>query len=128
MARRALLGLARIQRVSLRPFVGLMVEAFDVRLELQAIDPPDAPTPDLDRGELTRPHQRIDLGDAHVEVVGHVFKRHEPRFSPESPRAGGGSVVHFVGKDSTRSPRILDLDSVCARLVPLAWGHCIPGV
>jgi len=128
MASSALFDLARIQRVGLRPFVSLTVEAFDVRLELPAIDPPDTPTPDLDRGELTRPHQRINLGDAHVEVVGHIFERHEPRFGAESLRAGGGCVVHVEPQDSSMSPRILDFDSVCSHLVPLAWGHGIPGV
>lgn len=114
--------------MSPRPFVGFLVEALDIRLQLPAIDPPDASSTDLDGGQLARPHERVDLGHADVEEVGNVFERHEARFNSERLRAGTAGVIHVEAKNSTRSPRIRDFDSICSRLTPLAWGHGIGGV
>lgn len=50
------------------PRLGLFVEPVDERLELLAIDPPDAPAPDLDRGELAGPDERVDLRNAHAQI------------------------------------------------------------
>ena len=50
------------------PRLGLFVEPVDERLELLAIDPPHATAPDLDRGELARPDERVDLRNAHAQI------------------------------------------------------------
>ena len=50
------------------PRLRLLVEPVDERLELFSVDSPDAPAPDLDRGELARPDERVDLGNAHAQI------------------------------------------------------------
>jgi hypothetical protein len=65
--------LARVERVIPGPSLGLVVEPLDVGLELALVDPPDAAAPDLDGGELARPDERVDLGDAHAQVGGDVL-------------------------------------------------------
>ena len=50
------------------PRLRLFVEPVDERLELLSVDPPDAPAPDLDRGELARPDEGVDLRNAHAQV------------------------------------------------------------
>ena len=67
-------ALTGVQRVLLRPGLGLFVQPFHVGLELPSIDPPDAAAPDLDRGEITRTDERVDLGDAHAEIRRHVVE------------------------------------------------------
>ena len=61
------------------PRLGLFVEPVDERLELLAIDPPDAPTPDLDRGELARPDEGVDLRNAHAQIGRDVVEGQEAR-------------------------------------------------
>ena len=116
-----LLDLPGVQGVGLRPFVRIPVKPFDVGLELPAINSPNPAPSDLDRRKLARSHQRIHLGDAHVEVVRHVLESHESRFDAEILRAGGGGgVVHVMVHDNTCSSRIRDFGFVCACLTPLA--------
>jgi hypothetical protein len=50
------------------PRLGLFVEPVDERLELLAVHPPDATAPDLDRGELARPDESVDLRNAHTQI------------------------------------------------------------
>lgn len=59
------------------PRLGLFVEPFDIGLELLPVDPPYAPAPDLDRGELARPNERVDLRDADAQVGGNAVQRQE---------------------------------------------------
>ena len=120
MRSRRLLDLSGIQWVRPRPFVGGLVEALDVGIQLPAIDPPDSTAPDLYRGKLPRAHQRVNLRDADVEVIGHVLERHEARFDPRRGRAGAPGFIHVVQQGNTQSSRIPDLDSICSRLTPLA--------
>ncbi len=54
------------QGVSLSPFPRLFEQPFDVGLELVKINPPNAASPELDGGQLTRAHKRVDLGAADV--------------------------------------------------------------
>ena len=61
------------------PGVGLLVQALDVGLELGPVDPPYSSAPDLDGGQLSRPHQRIDLRDAHAQIGGHILEREKAR-------------------------------------------------
>lgn len=65
--------------MSLRPLLRLAVEPVDVFLELLLADPPHAAAPDLDGRQLPRPDQRVDLGDADVEVPSHVLEGEESR-------------------------------------------------
>jgi hypothetical protein len=50
------------------PRLGLFVEPVDERLELLSVDSPDAAAPDLDRGELAGPDERVDLRNAHAQI------------------------------------------------------------
>ena len=50
------------------PRLGLFVEPVDERLELLSVDPPNAPAPDLDRGELARSDESVDLRNAHAQI------------------------------------------------------------
>ncbi len=59
------------------PLFGLGVEAFEIGLELVLVDPPDAPAPKFYRGQLMASHQRVDLGDADVEVGSDLLQSHE---------------------------------------------------
>ena len=67
-----------VQGVRAGPLAGLLVETFDVALQLAAIDPPDPPAPDLHGGQGSGPYQRVNLRNAHVEIDGDVLERHEP--------------------------------------------------
>ena len=128
MGSRPSLHLSWVEGMSFGPLVRLVMKPFDVRLELPAIDPPDASAADLDGWELARPDERIDLRNAHVEEVGNVLKCHEPWFEAETLRYRAGGVIHVEPKNSTCSPRIPDFDSICSCLTPLAWGRQIWGV
>ena len=61
------------------PRLGLFVEPVDERLELLSVDPPDAPAPDLDRGELARSDESVDLGNAHAQIGRDIVERQEAR-------------------------------------------------
>src|SRR5215218_6216962 len=61
-----------------RPVGRLLVHTLDVRVELEAVHPPDATPAELDGRELAAAHQRIDLRDPDVEDRGHVLQRVEP--------------------------------------------------
>ncbi len=61
------------------PRLRLFVEPVDERLELLSVDPPDATAPDLDRGELARPDERVDLRNAHAQIGRDVVERQEAR-------------------------------------------------
>jgi hypothetical protein len=76
--------------MSLRPLLGLLVKPFHVGLELGAVHPPDTAASDLDGGELTGSDQGVDLGDAHRQVCGHVFKSEESGLDLGFTVAGAG--------------------------------------
>jgi hypothetical protein len=61
------------------PRLGLFVEPVDERLELLAVHPPDATAPDLDRGELARPDESVDLRNAHAQIGRDIVERQEAR-------------------------------------------------
>lgn len=63
--------------MSLSPRLGLLVEPFDVCLQLLPVDPPHAASADLYSGELSGSNERVHLGNAHAEVRGHVLEREE---------------------------------------------------
>ena len=68
---------AGVERMLLGPLFRLLVKPLDVGLELPPVDPPHAAAPDLDRGEIARSHQGVDLRDAHGQIGGHVLEREE---------------------------------------------------
>jgi hypothetical protein len=111
---------ARIQRVGLGPLLGLLMEPLDIGLELPSIDPPDASAADLDRRKVARSDERIDLGHAHVEVIGDIFERHEPRFGSQARRESSTGVFHLEHENNTRSLQIRDFKPICCRLTPVA--------
>jgi hypothetical protein len=61
------------------PRLGFFVEPVDERLELLSVDPPDAAAPDLDRGELARPDESVDLRNAHAQIGRDIVERQEAR-------------------------------------------------
>jgi hypothetical protein len=61
------------------PRFRLLVEPVDERLELPSVDPPHAPAPDLDRGKLARPDERVDLRNAHAQIGRDVVEGQEAR-------------------------------------------------
>jgi hypothetical protein len=75
-----------------RPFMSLLVEAFDVGLELRLVDPPHASAPDLDGRKLAGANERVDLRNAHAQVGRDVLEREETRLDgrpvPAASRAG----------------------------------------
>lgn len=62
-----------------RPGLGFFVKALHILLELLPVHPPNAAATDLDRRQFTRTHERIDLGDAHAQVLRHVVQGEESR-------------------------------------------------
>jgi len=59
------------------PLFGLGVKVFEIGLELVLVDAPDAPAPKFYGGQLMASYQRVDLGDADVEIGGDLLQRHE---------------------------------------------------
>ena len=74
----------------LSPRLGFFVEPLDVPIELLAVDPPHPSAPDLDRGELPRPDERVHLRDADAQVGSDIFEREEAGFDLGPRRLGGG--------------------------------------
>jgi hypothetical protein len=56
------------------------MEAFEVRLELVAINTPNPATADLDGWERSRANERVNLRNAHVEVGSDVLQGQETGF------------------------------------------------
>ena len=59
------------------PHLRLFVKAIDIGLQLLAVDPPHSSAPDLDRGELARSNERVDLRNADAQVGRDVFESQE---------------------------------------------------
>lgn len=57
----------------LGPLLGFLVKPLDVLLQLPSVDAPYASAPDLDRRQLSGPHQRVHLGDADAQIDRHVL-------------------------------------------------------
>ncbi len=57
----------------LRPLLGFLMKPLDVLIQLVLVHSPDAAASDLDRRQLARPDQRIDLGNRDAQVGGHVL-------------------------------------------------------
>lgn len=64
----------------LGPSLGFLVQAIDVLLELLPVYTPDASPADLDRRQLARAHEGINLGHAHTEVFRHLVQSEKSRF------------------------------------------------
>src|SRR5262245_14617325 len=75
-----------------RPLPCLLVHSLDVVLELLAVDPPDSPAAELDRGKLATAYQRVDLRDPNVEDRRDVFERIETRLDAGRWHAASWSV------------------------------------
>jgi hypothetical protein len=96
------------------PRLGLFVEPVDERLELLAVHPPDATAPDLDRGELARPDESVDLRNAHAQIGRDILESHEARFHGNA--TGGREIVLHTSHCSTRSACCHQFSFICARL------------
>lgn len=57
-----------------------LVKTVDVGIELLSVDPPDTSPTDLDRGQLPRTNERVDLRHADVEIGRDILEGEEPRF------------------------------------------------
>ena len=61
------------------PRHGFFVQALDVLLELLSVHAPHPAAPDLDGRQLSRTHERINLGDAHTQIFRHVVQGEKSR-------------------------------------------------
>lgn len=94
-----------------RPLLSLLMETVDVRLELCLVDPPDASAADLDRRELARAHERVDLGNADAEVGRDVLQGEEARLNGgAAPPPPGTRFRAHPRKLAPPEPEILDLN------------------
>jgi hypothetical protein len=57
----------------------LTVQAFDVGIELPAVNSPHPPPSDLYRWKLAGTHERIDLRNADIEISGDVLEPEQAR-------------------------------------------------
>lgn len=97
-----LLALAlRIERVLFRPILSGLMKPFDVGLELRAINPPHAAAPDLDRGEVSRADESVDLRPADVQEIRYIFEGHKARLDRTS--TGSGHSITTRGRTHTRN-------------------------
>ena len=102
----------------LRVLLRFLMGSLDVCLELLSVYAPDTTAPDLDGRELAGSHERVDLGDAHAQVSGHVLERHEARFDAAGPRSTRGlRGFRHPGKRSTDPRRNFVVDAFCPRLI-----------
>ena len=98
--------LARIQGMLPGPCTRLFVKPLHVSLELVPIDAPHPPAPDLDRRQVARSNEGVDLRDADAQVGGDVFEREEARLD------GPATLLVLLGHRAKLSPaslRIPDL-------------------
>ena len=94
------------------PLVGFGVEPLDVGIELFAIDAPDPSSAYLHGRQLSRADQRVDLGNADVQIRRHVLECKKSRLDAGRPptlvdfmRIGHGHTLatparHFIGLGS----------------------------
>ena len=94
--------------MSLSPLLGLIMEPLDVGLELVAVNAPDAPASDLDRGQAPGPDQRVDLGNAHAQIRGDVLEGQEPRLHLRT-RFFRGRLTWHGPRIPTDGDRVMDL-------------------
>ena len=102
------------------PRLRLLVEPVDERLELLSVDPPHAPAPDLDRGELARPDERVDLRNAHAQIGRDVVERQEALLD-----LGLVSALVSSGIPAGHTPTIAAVDDGYMDLASFAlvWTH-----
>ena len=62
------------------PLLRVLMQSLQVGIELPPVHPPDPSAPDLDRGQITRADQGVDLWNAHAQVGRNVLQGHEARF------------------------------------------------
>lgn len=102
--------LAWVERMGLRPLLGLLMEALDVRLQLSLVHAPHASPADLDGGKLSGANQRVDLGDADAEVGGDVLERKKAGLDEGSVAvAMGAAPGAHAPKIAPSGHEILDL-------------------
>src|ERR1700712_529792 len=80
------------ERMVTDELVGVGVGPLDVGLELLGLDPPLAPTTDLDGPDLAASHQCVDLRTGDVEDLGHVGQLQEPRRRAHDRHSATGHV------------------------------------
>lgn len=93
------------------PGLGFLVEPLDIGLQLVAVNPPHASSPQLDRRKATGADERVDLGNAHVQVRGDVLEGQEPGLGPRSVWCTLGlcALGAHIPHDSTVTRRSLYL-------------------
>ena len=88
------------------PRTRFFVQPLDVRLELVPIDPPHSSAADLDRRQVPRSNERIDLRNADAQVGRDIFEREEAGLD------GPSALLVLLGHRANLSPAslgILDL-------------------
>lgn len=85
------------------PVLGLLVEPFDIGLELVPVHSPYPAPADLDAGQLVRAHKGINLLDTDREIRRDVLQREKPRLE-RRPRS------FIPGPSGPSHPQTLALD------------------
>ena len=58
----------------LSPRLSFLMQPIEIGVELVAIDSPDPSAPKFDRRQITGTHERVDLRDAHAQVIRNVLE------------------------------------------------------
>jgi hypothetical protein len=79
-------SIAGVERVGTSPGFGLFMKPLDVCIQLSPVDPPNAPAPELDSGQLTGSDDGIRLGGAHIEISRDVLECQQSRLDSRGAR------------------------------------------
>lgn len=86
----------------LSPVLGLFMQPLDIRIELVAIDSPDAPPTDLYRRQFSGSNQGVDLGHADTQISGHVLESKKARFDAgRGLRRSSAPLRSLLGRHSS---------------------------
>jgi hypothetical protein len=108
-----------IQRVRLSPLLGLLLQPFDIGVELATVDPPYPPATKLDPRQLTGSHERVGLRSADVQVRRDVLESEEAGFDTRGPATILSGFLHSRNR-TIPMRRFLGFPVDCARLPLLA--------
>lgn len=71
------------------PLLGFFMEALHIVVQLLTVHPPHAAAADLYRRQLSRTHERVDLGHADTQIGRHVIEGEKARLDLDLAIAGG---------------------------------------
>lgn len=117
---------AGVQGMGLRPLSRLFFEVFEVGVELAFVDPPHTAPPYLDRGELARADEGVDLGYRNAQITRDVLQTEVAGLKNRS--VVGSGILRHVGSIALQERFDKDLPSfACGRARDLALALPCPG-